>query len=161
VRSGSIIPIKLHARKLTLSRAYNLPLRLDIYLSPAQKASGLLYMDDGISIESKYVYLRYSFTEFGKLLVEKIGNTQEYMEEIQGMKIKDIRVIGWKGQTMKSVEVMRQGTKIVKLGEAQREGLGFGAWWKSSNKVLEILNVNLPIDDGRMFSENQSDVKLI
>ena len=52
VRAGSIIPIKLHDGALSLLRAQDKPIRLDIYLEQAmQTAEGYLYLDDGITFK--------------------------------------------------------------------------------------------------------------
>ena len=34
IRGGSIIPLKLHERKLSLIRAFECPIKLEIYLDP-------------------------------------------------------------------------------------------------------------------------------
>ena len=49
VRGGSIITIKLHYKKLSLLRAFLMPIRLDVYLDSFGRAEGLLYFDDGSS----------------------------------------------------------------------------------------------------------------
>ena len=51
VRAGSIIPLKLHNRKLSLTRAQSMPMRLDIYLDRSQTAQGQLFFDDGVSFK--------------------------------------------------------------------------------------------------------------
>ena len=66
VKAGSIIPVKLHNRKLSLTRAQTMPMRLDIYLDRSQTAQGQLFFDDGVSFkyrdsqESLYLSLTFS-----------------------------------------------------------------------------------------------------
>mmetsp|Transcript_28350 Transcript_28350/g.27287 ORF Transcript_28350/g.27287 Transcript_28350/m.27287 type:complete len:164 (-) Transcript_28350:264-755(-) len=53
IKGGSIFPIKLHRGKLSMLRAFQQPIRLEIYLEPSLSkllAQGLLYMDDGESL---------------------------------------------------------------------------------------------------------------
>ena len=50
VKSGSVIPVKLHNRAQSILRTIRAPIRLDIYLSgDGEQAEGLLYLDDGES----------------------------------------------------------------------------------------------------------------
>ncbi len=48
MRSGTIIPIKLHKGVLSLLRAQHLPIKLEIFLSDSLfDTTGNIYLDDG------------------------------------------------------------------------------------------------------------------
>eukprot|EP00347_Sterkiella_histriomuscorum_P014249 403361604 len=49
IKEGSILPIKLHRKKLSLMRAWQMPIRLEVYLDYNSEARGMLYLDDGES----------------------------------------------------------------------------------------------------------------
>lgn len=66
VKAGEIVPIKLHQGALSLDRAKDMPLRLEVYVEPrSNKSRGYLYLDDGISFNytdhNEKTFIRYDF----------------------------------------------------------------------------------------------------
>lgn len=78
VRSGSIIPIKLHKGAQALLRTMAMPLRLDVYLSgDGAYAEGLLYLDDGESFryqtKNEKALIKYQYFK-NKLVCQNVLN---------------------------------------------------------------------------------------
>jgi alpha-glucosidase (family GH31 glycosyl hydrolase) len=65
VRVGTILPIKLHNYRLSLARAFFMPIKLEVYPDTYGKAKGSLFFDDGVSFlyksDTQYLYFHYTF----------------------------------------------------------------------------------------------------
>jgi len=53
VRGGTILPIKIHNNRLSLVRAFFMPIKLEVYPDILGKATGHLFFDDGVSFHYK------------------------------------------------------------------------------------------------------------
>ena len=78
VKGGSILPILAHNRELSLMNAIKNNIRLDIYPDEQQYAIGILYLDDGESLnheQSNEFTLVHWFYQNDTLSTEKITAT--------------------------------------------------------------------------------------
>ncbi len=102
VRGGTILPIKQHNRKLSLSRAFFMPIILEIYLSERQEATGTLFFDDGVSFayqnDNRKLLISYKFAN--NSLEYSINNEGEeqrtFVEEAYYVKITQIHIFNLK-----------------------------------------------------------------
>jgi alpha-glucosidase (family GH31 glycosyl hydrolase) len=93
IRGGSIIPIKLHNNRLSLVRAFFMPIKLEVYPDILGKATGHLFFDDGVSFQYKSdnKYLLFHYT-FGKNLLSFTisPSNRTFVEESYYVTISDI-----------------------------------------------------------------------
>lgn len=66
VRGGTVLPIKLHNQRLSLARAFFMPIKLEVYPDSLGKAAGSLFFDDGVSFlyksqSQQYLLFHYTF----------------------------------------------------------------------------------------------------
>ena len=96
VRAGSIISVKLHNRKLSLTRAQTMPMRLDIYLDRSQTAQGHLFFDDGVSFKYRdsLESLSLSLTFSNKTLTATPSLPYSFVEDAYYMFITSINLYG-------------------------------------------------------------------
>ena len=102
VRGGTVLPIKQHNRKLSLSRAFFMPIRLEIYLSERQEATGTLFFDDGVSFsyqkDNRKLLISYKFAN--NSLTYSINNNDDenrtFVEEAYYVKITQVHVFNLK-----------------------------------------------------------------
>lgn len=94
VRGGTIMPIKLHNRRLSLIRAFFMPLKLDIYPDPLNKASGSLFFDDGLSFsyqtDQQYLLLTYTFND--NVLSFTPNSNRTFVEEAYYIQIEQVSI---------------------------------------------------------------------
>lgn len=57
IKAGTIIPVLLHGNELSLLRAFNNSIKLEVYLDSQSQASGKLVLDDGWSTKDERLYL--------------------------------------------------------------------------------------------------------
>jgi alpha 1,3-glucosidase len=96
VRAGSIIPVKLHNRKLSLTRAQTMPMRLDIYLDLSQTAQGQFFFDDGVSFKYRdsQESLSLSLTFSNQTLTSSPSLPYSFVEDAYYMFITSIHLYG-------------------------------------------------------------------
>jgi len=71
VRGGAIVPILQHNRELSLLRAFNKPIQLEVYLSPGRlSAHGNFVLDDGLTLSRDRVKVKVDFSAKGILSLE-------------------------------------------------------------------------------------------
>jgi alpha-glucosidase (family GH31 glycosyl hydrolase) len=96
VKGGSIIPILAHKRELSLLNAIKNNIRLDIYPDSHNFADGLLYLDDGESLDHlkgdrtlvSYVYLNSILT------ATKLNPTDQHYAGAAKKKIESVSIFG-------------------------------------------------------------------
>ena len=64
-RGGSIVPILQHKRQLSLLRAIDDPISLEIYLDQSENASGRLVLDDGLTTIKDKLVVDYTYQQTG------------------------------------------------------------------------------------------------
>ena len=79
VRGGSIVPILEHKRELSLLRAIDNPISLQVYLDESSSASGKLMLDDGLTTKPDKLVSIFKYSETGKSgILEKETSEQTY-----------------------------------------------------------------------------------
>ncbi|XP_033367482.1 maltase-glucoamylase, intestinal-like [Parus major] len=109
VRGGHILPQQLPANNTWFSRQN--PLLLTVALDDAQEASGNLYWDDGVGIDTfeKGEYLMMSFTASSNILELRVLHGG-YMDP-NSLKFTEIKVLGVPG-SIQEVTVTRDGLDV-------------------------------------------------
>ncbi|KAM3654006.1 LOW QUALITY PROTEIN: maltase-glucoamylase-like, partial [Ammospiza maritima maritima] len=95
VRGGLIVPQQLPANNTSFSRRQ--PLLLTVALNDSQEASGILYWDDGVGIDTyeKGEYLLMSFTARSNLLELRVLHGG--YEDPNSLKFTEIKILGFSG----------------------------------------------------------------
>ena len=97
VRGGSILPVSLHANRLSVLRFKHRPIRLEVYPDRSGQAEGNLYLDDGetfrYSAEREYSKLRFSFKD--RVLSYAIEDPESYYPNAFDQFISEVYVYGW------------------------------------------------------------------
>ena len=91
-RAGSIIPILLHENALSLLRAINNNIALEVYTTTYGVAEGNLVLDDGWSTKTEESIYKFAMTESGFLSVYGYL-VQDY---ISGKKVTEVTIYGMK-----------------------------------------------------------------
>lgn len=73
-RAGTILPILLHENALSLLRAFNNDIELEIYPTSEGDATGKLVLDDGWSTKTNLRRLRFNYYAIGRLTMNVEGD---------------------------------------------------------------------------------------
>lgn len=88
------MPIKLHNRRLSLSRAFFLPIKLEVYLNPQGQALGKIFFDDGVSFayknSNRYILMKLSFKS--NVLSVEFNKDRTFIEEAYYVQITQISI---------------------------------------------------------------------
>lgn len=135
-RAGSILPILLHENALSLLRAINKDLALEIYPTSQGYADGSLVLDDGWSTKTDESRYAFSYSSLGVLSMKVEGNYTS------GKNISTVSIYGVKSEPLMAVNLLT------------KEEVSFIYDTKAMSVLINDLNISLD-------STGQSHIDLV
>lgn len=99
-RAGSILPILLHGNALSLLRAINNDIALEIYPTSKGQAEGNLVLDDGWSTKTDESRFKFTYSSSGLLSMSFEGNYKS------GKAISSVSIYGVKSEPLMVVNLI-------------------------------------------------------
>ena len=102
-RGGSIVPVLQHQRQLSILRAIDDPISLEIYLDQSENAAGRLVLDDGLTTKKDKLVVDYSYQQVGST-----GVLRQSIQEQSFQTDKAIAFVRIYGVTRNPIDVKNQ-----------------------------------------------------
>jgi len=152
VRGGSILPmLKIYGQETSLLNAIKNPMVLDIYSDEEGSAVGLLYLDDGMSLEyetnNAQTLVHFFMHDTTDVTVMKIDSDDNHYAASCGKTIAEVNIYGVENQPTNVVDVWfnRDASFI----------------YNKSAKSVHVKDLHLPTDCGFHQGEEHNLLKLI
>lgn len=152
VRGGSILPmLKIYGQETSLLNAINNPMVLDIYADKTGSAVGILYLDDGMTLEHETqnakTLVHFFMHETTDVSVMKIDSDDNHYAASCGKTIAEVNIYG----------VENQPTNVVDTWFNRNASFIYN----KSAKSVHVKDLHLPTECGFHQGEEHNLLKLI